>query len=54
MVTDLAFTDDALHLVELLLVQSFVNMLDETIQSVHACGENVEFTKRFTFLGSSV
>ena len=29
-------------------------MLDETVQSVHACGEDIEILKNFTYLGGVV
>ena len=36
-------------------VQVFGGVLDETVlQSVHACGENIEILKSFTYLGSVV
>ena len=35
-------------------VQVFGGMLDETVQSVHACGEDIEILKNFTYLGSVV
>ncbi|KAG0724998.1 Polycomb protein suz12-A [Chionoecetes opilio] len=35
-------------------VQVFVGLLDETVQSVHACGEDIEILESFTYLGSTV
>ena len=35
-------------------VQLFEGILDETVQSVHACGEDIEILKNFTYLGSVV
>ena len=35
-------------------VQVFGGVLDETVQSVHACGEDIEILKSFTYLGSVV
>ena len=35
-------------------VQVFGSLLDETVQSVHACGEDVEISESFTYLGSVV
>ena len=35
-------------------VQVFGGLLDETVQSVHACGEDVEISENFTYLGSVV
>ena len=35
-------------------VQVFVGVLDEKVQSVHACGEDIEILKSFTYLGSVV
>ena len=32
----------------------FGAVLDETVQTVHACGEDIEILKNFTFLGSVV
>ena len=34
--------------------QVFGGVLDETVQSVHACGEDIEILKSFTYLGSVV
>ena len=33
-------------------VQVFGGALDETVQSVQACGEDIEILKNFTYLGS--
>lgn len=33
-------------------VQSFGGLLESTAQSLHGCGEDVEVTKRLTYLGS--
>ncbi|KAG0697185.1 Tetratricopeptide repeat protein 17 [Chionoecetes opilio] len=35
-------------------VQVFGGLLDETVQSVHACGEDIEILDSFTYLGSAV
>jgi hypothetical protein len=35
-------------------VQVFVDLLDAAVQSVPACGENVEVVERFTYLGSDI
>ena len=35
-------------------VQVFEGVLDETVQSVHACDEDIEILKTFTYLGSVV
>ena len=35
-------------------VQVFGGVLDETVHSVHACGEDIEILKSFTYLGSVV
>ena len=35
-------------------VQVFGGVLDETVQSVHECGENIEILKNFPYLGSVV
>ncbi|KAG0729698.1 Retrovirus-related Pol polyprotein from type-1 retrotransposable element R2 [Chionoecetes opilio] len=35
-------------------VQVFGDLLDEAVQSVHACGEDIEILESFTYLGSSV
>ena len=35
-------------------VQVFGSVLDETVQSAHACGEDIEILKNFTYLGSVV
>ena len=35
-------------------VQVFAGVLDEPVQSVHACGEDIEILKNFTCLGSVV
>ena len=35
-------------------VQVFGGVLDETVQYVHACGEDIEILKNFTYLGSVV
>ena len=35
-------------------VQVFGGLLDDTVQSVHACGEDVEICESFTYLGSVV
>ena len=35
-------------------VQVFGGILDETVQSVHAYGEDIEILKTFTYLGSVV
>ena len=35
-------------------VQVFGGLLDETVQSVHECGEDIEILKNFTYLGSVV
>ena len=35
-------------------IQVFGNILDETIQSVHACSEVIEILKKFTYLGNLV
>ena len=32
----------------------FGGVLHETVQSVHACGEDIEILKNFTYLGSVV
>ena len=32
----------------------FGGVLNETVQSVHACGEDIEILKNFTYLGSVV
>ncbi|KAG0724278.1 Sodium-coupled monocarboxylate transporter 1 [Chionoecetes opilio] len=36
------------------LVQVFGDLLDEAVQSVHACGEDIEILESFTYLGSAV
>ncbi len=33
---------------------SFGGLLDDTVQSVHACGEDIEVLESFTYLGSVV
>ncbi|KAG0719946.1 hypothetical protein GWK47_049448 [Chionoecetes opilio] len=35
-------------------VQVFGRLLDETVQSVHACGKDTEILESFTYLGSAV
>ncbi|KAG0711750.1 Major facilitator superfamily domain-containing protein 1 [Chionoecetes opilio] len=35
-------------------VQVFGGLLDETVQSVHACGEDIEILESFAYLGSAV
>ncbi|KAG0710786.1 putative epidermal cell surface receptor [Chionoecetes opilio] len=35
-------------------VQVFGGLLDEAVQSVHACGEDIEILESFTYLGSAV
>ena len=35
-------------------VQAFGGLLDDTVRSVHACGEDIEVLKSFTYLGSVV
>ena len=35
-------------------VQVFGGLLDETVQSVHVCGKDIEISKYFTYLGSVV
>ncbi|KAG0718623.1 Transient receptor potential channel pyrexia [Chionoecetes opilio] len=35
-------------------VQVFGGLLDEMVQSVHACGEDIEILESFTYLGSAV
>ncbi len=35
-------------------VQEFGGLLDDTVQSVHACGEDIEVLESFTYLGSLV
>ncbi|KAG0724267.1 putative uncharacterized transposon-derived protein F52C9.6 [Chionoecetes opilio] len=35
-------------------VQVFGDLLDEAVQSVHACGEDTEILESFTYLGSAV
>ena len=35
-------------------VQAFGGLLDDTVQSVHACGEDIEVLESFTYLGSVV
>ena len=35
-------------------IQAFNDILDAAILSVHVCGEDVEVTERFTFLGSDI
>ena len=35
-------------------VQVFGGLLDETVQSVHACGEDIAISEHFTYLGSVV
>ncbi|KAG0717153.1 hypothetical protein GWK47_055077 [Chionoecetes opilio] len=35
-------------------VQVFEGLIDETVQSVHACGEDIEISESFTYLGSAV
>ncbi|KAG0720925.1 LINE-1 retrotransposable element ORF2 protein [Chionoecetes opilio] len=35
-------------------VQVFGDLLDEAVQSVHACGEDIEILKSFAYLGSAV
>ena len=35
-------------------VQAFGGLLDDTVQSVHACGEDIEILESFTYLGSVV
>ena len=32
-------------------VQEFGGLQDETIQYVHACGEDIEISEKFTYLG---
>ncbi|KAG0695116.1 hypothetical protein GWK47_027046 [Chionoecetes opilio] len=34
-------------------VQVFGDLLDEAVQSVHACGEDIEILESFTYLGST-
>ena len=33
-------------------VQVFGDLLDETVQSIHACGEDIDILDSFTYLGS--
>ena len=33
-------------------VQVFGGFLDETVQSVHACGKEIEISENFTYLGN--
>ena len=33
-------------------VQLFGGLLDKTLQSIHACGEDIEIVENFTYLGS--
>ena len=35
-------------------VQVFVGLLDETVQSVRVCGEDIDISENFTYLGSVV
>ncbi len=35
-------------------VQAFAGLLDDTVQSVHACAEDIEVLESFTYLGSVV
>ena len=35
-------------------VQVFGGLLDETVQSIHACGEDIDILESFTYLGSVV
>ena len=35
-------------------VQVFGDLLDETVQSIHACGEDIDILQIFTYLGSVV
>ena len=35
-------------------IQAFIDMLDAAILSASVCGEDVEVTERFTYLGSDV
>ena len=35
-------------------IQAFIDILDAAILSVHVCGEDVEVTERFTYLGSDI
>ncbi|KAG0728144.1 Retrovirus-related Pol polyprotein from type-1 retrotransposable element R2 [Chionoecetes opilio] len=35
-------------------VQVFGDLLDEAVQSVHACGEDIEILESFTYLGSAI
>ncbi len=35
-------------------VQAFLGLLDDTVQSVHACGEDIEVLDSFTYLGGVV
>ena len=35
-------------------VQVFGGVLDETVQYVHVCGEDIEILENFTYLGSVV
>lgn len=35
-------------------MQSFGNLIDDTLQSVHASVEDIEFIKSFIYLGSIV
>ena len=35
-------------------IQVFGDLLDEAVRSVHACGEDIEITESFTYLGSVV
>ena len=35
-------------------VQVFKGLLDETVQSVHTCGEDIEILEKYTYLGSVV
>ncbi len=38
----------------LVLVQALGGLLGDTVQSVHACGEDIEVLESFTYLGSVV
>ena len=35
-------------------VQEFGDLLDETVQAIHTCGEDIDILENFTYLGSVV
>ena len=49
-----ALHEEAKPLTSSLLAQVFGGLLDETVQSIHACGEDIDILDSFTYFGSVV